>query len=471
MNTRIIKYIYKNEKRIDAVEVVRTEEGNDKKIHREYILEKEECENLLPYRFDKFEYSNDPIYLVEGEKCVEVMIERGLVATTTIGGANSWKKDYAQYFKGREVIIIPDNDGSGKKYAEAAYRDISLVAKDCTILSLGLTEAGDDIADFFDKGNTVEDLNNLIISQRKNKFRFKTLQDSFNEPQIETKWIVENLLIQGGASLLIAKPKLGKTTWAQFLATCISSGVDFLGFKTIQGKVLFVAYEEHENEFKNKFRKMPNCNPENIFIHCGAAPENMHFEVEKLIMSERPCLVILDTLFKHLKTSDINDYSKVYPLLDPLLKMARKYDIHILTLHHSNKSHEGGTNSILGSTAIHGSFDNIIIIESSGNEKRTIATDPRYGTKIEKVTLHFNESECAFGLGEKALNHSLESLEKKVLEHLKISPEKNKIDEIKSELSCSKKNLTKALEYLTIKKMLGVTGEGFRGDPLTYRLI
>ena len=53
-----------------------------------------------------------PVYIVEGEKDVETLRELGYTATTA-GSANDWKKEYAAYFTGARVVILPDNDKPG----------------------------------------------------------------------------------------------------------------------------------------------------------------------------------------------------------------------------------------------------------------------------------------------------------------------------------------------------------------------
>lgn len=61
------------------------------------------------------------VVLVEGEKCADALNEIGIPATTVMGGSNAPpdKTDWSPLF-GKEVLIWPDNDEPGLKYAEAA---------------------------------------------------------------------------------------------------------------------------------------------------------------------------------------------------------------------------------------------------------------------------------------------------------------------------------------------------------------
>jgi putative DNA primase/helicase len=59
-----------------------------------------------------------PIFIVEGEKCADALIELGLIATTNSGGSKNWKPELAQYFADRNVIVLPDNDEAGQAHAD-----------------------------------------------------------------------------------------------------------------------------------------------------------------------------------------------------------------------------------------------------------------------------------------------------------------------------------------------------------------
>jgi hypothetical protein len=58
-----------------------------------------------------------PIFLVEGEACVERLLELGIPATTSIGGAGKWSgygfPNYLQDLQGCRIILSPDADQPG----------------------------------------------------------------------------------------------------------------------------------------------------------------------------------------------------------------------------------------------------------------------------------------------------------------------------------------------------------------------
>ena len=53
---------------------------------------------------------NKPVFIVEGERKVDYLYDRGFVASTNPFGAKKFKSEFGSYFKDRTVIILPDND-------------------------------------------------------------------------------------------------------------------------------------------------------------------------------------------------------------------------------------------------------------------------------------------------------------------------------------------------------------------------
>jgi putative DNA primase/helicase len=82
-----------------------------------------------------------PIYIVEGEKDVDNLAKLGFVATCNSEGAdngngNKWTPDLNQYFKDRDIYILPDNDEQGRKHAQHVARNLDPVAKSVRIVEL-----------------------------------------------------------------------------------------------------------------------------------------------------------------------------------------------------------------------------------------------------------------------------------------------------------------------------------------------
>ncbi len=81
------------------------------------------------------------IVICEGEKDADSMIKLGYIATTAPNGARSWHPGYADYFRGKKVIVIPDADEAGRSYAETISKDLEGIA--ASVQTLHLTGAKD----------------------------------------------------------------------------------------------------------------------------------------------------------------------------------------------------------------------------------------------------------------------------------------------------------------------------------------
>jgi len=69
------------------------------------------------YQLPKVEKA-DLVIVAEGEKAADAARALGFTATTSAGGANAAKQTDWRPLAGKEVIILPDNDIAGRKYAE-----------------------------------------------------------------------------------------------------------------------------------------------------------------------------------------------------------------------------------------------------------------------------------------------------------------------------------------------------------------
>ena len=92
--------------------------------HGKTVFKKPEgCNNL--YNLDLLERADADtcLYIVEGEKCADAMVQHGFLATTANAGARKNVKlsptDLRYLNKFSEIVLIPDNDDKGADYAKA----------------------------------------------------------------------------------------------------------------------------------------------------------------------------------------------------------------------------------------------------------------------------------------------------------------------------------------------------------------
>jgi len=83
-------------------------------------------ENIPIYRYAdvrKAIANNEPIFIVEGESCADVLWDLGLAATCNIGGSSKWRTTDTSDLEGATVVIVPDRDKPGIKHAELLHQE------------------------------------------------------------------------------------------------------------------------------------------------------------------------------------------------------------------------------------------------------------------------------------------------------------------------------------------------------------
>ena len=154
---------------------------------------------VILYNLDKLAEATPEttLYVVEGEKCADSMLQHGLLATTSRTGAQKEIKftpaDKAALEKFKLKIIIPDNDEKGAAYA-AAFKEYA-----CKILALPdiwekCPKKGD-IADYFAAGGKVEAITGYEWEQELTQ----SYIDSLDIAALLDQKIFKQLLMQNGA--------------------------------------------------------------------------------------------------------------------------------------------------------------------------------------------------------------------------------------------------------------------------------
>ena len=168
--TENVRYTYHKVDGSVAFYVIRTEPKDFRPMTPDGKLSLDGVERV-PYRLPELLQGikdSKPILLLEGEKDADRATEMGFVTTTFLGGAGKWRDEYREYFKGADVVLIPDNDVSGIEGIKVIAEQLHDTAKSIRILELpGLGECvdkhGKDFSDWADiDGNTTDVLTEHI---------------------------------------------------------------------------------------------------------------------------------------------------------------------------------------------------------------------------------------------------------------------------------------------------------------------
>ena len=169
----VATYPYKDEKGNVLFEVCRFDPKDFRPRHRngggEWAWNMEGVRRVLYHLPDVL--LSDTVYLVEGEKDADNLCASGLIATTSPGGANNWRPEYADFLSGKHVVLIPDKDSPGYEYSRNAVQSLRNKARG--IQAIILPGKAKDISDWLDDGGDVallptmmQDVNVLFEASR-----------------------------------------------------------------------------------------------------------------------------------------------------------------------------------------------------------------------------------------------------------------------------------------------------------------
>ncbi len=113
------------------------------------------------YHLSDLVKSTGRVFICEGEKDVDRLRSLGLTATTNPGGSNAWRKEYTEFLKGRDVVILPDNDTAGRKWCKDVESSLRGVAVSVKVVELPDLPDNGDVSDWLNAGGSKEKLINL----------------------------------------------------------------------------------------------------------------------------------------------------------------------------------------------------------------------------------------------------------------------------------------------------------------------
>ncbi|AGK95180.1 phage/plasmid primase, P4 family [Clostridium pasteurianum] len=112
--------------------------------------------------------NKETIFLVEGEKDSDNLVKLGFTATCNFDGASKsvqkqkWRENYNPYFKGANVVLIPDNDGAGRHHMRYIAESLKSYVSTIKMIEFQGMPDKSDISDWLDEGHTKEELLKLI---------------------------------------------------------------------------------------------------------------------------------------------------------------------------------------------------------------------------------------------------------------------------------------------------------------------
>jgi 5S rRNA maturation endonuclease (ribonuclease M5) len=370
------------------------------KVDRKYVAEQHfgEAPHFL-YRGDEVREAikaKRPIILCEGEKDVETLRSWGLVGTTNQGGGGNWFPELTGELTGADVILLPDNDKTGRQRVITMGAELSSVAKRVRVLDIAehwpTAPEKADVTDWKEKASG--DLAQFTALVKKAPLWVPELPESpfegfdfddMDSVKEEQDYIIDGWLTTGGRSVVGGPSKSGKTFFALHAAMCIARGVPWFSYPVKKTGVLYqageagrgikgrlVAYRRHFMD-ENPTEKLPLrvlTSRVNLYAKDGDTKAMIdEIKARKVWMKARYGvdlgIVFIDTLNRASAGASENDGKDMGIVFDNVAKIQEQCDVAVVLVHHMNAKGE----KLRGHSSIYADSDQVILVTADEETK------------------------------------------------------------------------------------------------------
>lgn len=319
--------------------------------------------------------AGSPVYVTEGEKAADAARAVGLLATTSPHGAKSAGKADWSPMAGREVVILPDHDDAGEKYAVDVMR-LATVAGANSVRVVRLVELWEGIPKHGDMADLVEHRGGCVDSIRTavEALTAKTAATSPERVPIDgaplivrlsdvkpepVAWLWPSRIALGKLTLIAGDPGLGKSFLTLDIAARVSRGrawPDAPSVSTTPGGVVLLSAEDGVADTIRPRLDAAGADVTRILaleaiqsVGDGGRESARTFDLsrdlpalESAIRSVDGCrLVVIDPVTAYLGGVDSHKNAEIRGLLAPLGAIAERHRVAVVAVTHLNKSGGG----------------------------------------------------------------------------------------------------------------------------------
>lgn len=367
-----------------------------------------------------------PIYLEERKKDSYVVIsegEKAMIGSKEIydgdvcchhGGVGNWDNCDWSILKQRRIIIWPDNDEPGKKFAKELAEHLTPFVESVTIVKPPSTfNDKDDLYDAH-KNNYFSSSEHFLNYCLSNLIKKPTSFELVPVSQIirdikKPDWLIEDIAEKDSVIAIFGAPKAGKSFITVDIASHIAKGLDWHGFKTEQSSVVYLA-GEGQRGIARRINAWSQLNNENLdtapllVSNRGARllDDKDHDMLKQTIESTedhygKVGLIIIDTLARNFGAGNENSTEDMNSFIEKIDDLKNHFGACIMLVHHTG--HNANTRA-RGSSVLPAAVDweYKVTREDIGDEmwiefSQTLVKD---GNPIQPLDFKFDVQELPF---------------------------------------------------------------------------
>lgn len=367
------EYQYQDENRHALFRKIRVEPGFDggqKSFYCEHTSENGDivknlngCRRVL-YRLPellKAISESKTIFLVEGEKDAEKLIEYGLTATTAPESLK-WTDEFSETLMGTDVVVLYDMDKTGYERRDMLCNRLFGIVKSLRVVDLPGLEYqeshGKDVSEWLARGHTTAELLELVSDttdfapvQKISDIHAISLEEFLKVDLPRREMLLFPFLPTQGLCMLYAKRGVGKTFVALGIAYAVATGGTFLKWHApVAKKVLYIDGEMPAAAMQERLRQISADEdlkqPESGFFRL-VTPDLQEEPMPNLstcqgreaieALVEDCDLIIIDNISTLFRSGDENEAESWQPVQDWALSLRRRGKS-VLFVHHAAKA-------------------------------------------------------------------------------------------------------------------------------------
>lgn len=296
----------------------------------------------VPFNLPWLDYAratNQPVFIVEGEKDVQTLHEHGLIGSTCVTGAGSWMPHYADEFHDLDVTVIADNDEPGLRHAREVYQSVRKVARS-TYLARPLF--GNDATDLLRGGFPITHVEPVPEDAELEAILASAVRQS------KVRWAWERYIPMGTVTIIEGDPSEGKSTLTCDLVARWTTMQPMPDGSEHPGpwKALMVSAEDDPAVTIAPRLSAAGANLDRVVLVTGGSvaerPFNLGYDIpamEAMIRRFDIRVVVLDPLMAFMpdRVNGLVD-SEVRKMLYPIKRMAERLDVAVIVVRHLVKS-------------------------------------------------------------------------------------------------------------------------------------
>ncbi len=220
-------------------------------------------------------------------------------------------------------------------------------------------------------------------------------------------WLVPGLIPVGAVTLLGGDGGTGKSLLALQCGAAVVAQLEFLGFPTLSGPVLYIGAEDDKDEFHRRVDKIcagygitkdqlddlylwPLAGEDALLARDGdtLSPTPLYREIVELVAELKPKLIVFDTL-ADLFPANENDRAKARQFIQMLNRIALDHECAVVLLNHPSLTGMSSGSGTSGSTGWNNSVRSRLYLERIDDEddRRVLTTKKSNYGKIGDETV------------------------------------------------------------------------------------